>query len=1460
MRLLYDGPLGLREVSITGGRVATVGELADALGLPPATAGLWVQDQWAAADDGLDEAGVVDGTRVGVRPGLGSDEPGWTVEAVGGLCAGDRCPLGTQGAVVGRSPEADLTLPIVGLRPQHASVERRDGGVWLQVGDGEPGSVATSTPLRLGRALIQVSRSPDDRPHRLAVILGRTASGRIAFNRPPRPAPSDATEPLPTPAGEPARSSRATAFGWAALVAPLVAGLLMAVLYSPYMALFALLSPLMMGATWFDNRRRDRSERRRSRRRSQTSLTAFAEVAAVAHAEEIRRQRDQCPHLAEAVRRVRQPSVRLWERRPGHDDFMVLTAAHGPLPFTPELAVDGPKPATEAITALEQLGPLPDVPIPVELGPGKLVGLVGPRTATTAIARALVLQAASHHGPADVAVLVAADEVTAPGWAWTAWLPHTAHPALGGRRRLIANHVEAVVGHAADLAEAWQQRGDGPWPLLLAVVDGDNLVTGRKPPARPLLLGAAGPIAGLVLASSVDQLPAAATTVIEARDLLGSVDITLSHSGETMESVLATGMSLSLARDTARRLARFEDPELPGADSGIPDRSSLIDLLNLLPDGPSSPAAPARTGTQSGGWPASGHLASAIDARWRASEHDDRLVAPIGADGHGPLMADLVADGPHALIGGTTGSGKSELLRTLVASLAATYSPEHVNFVLVDYKGGSAFDACASLPHVVGLVTDLDDRLAERALRCLEAELRHREQTLRDRGATDLAHYRTLAKSGAEPPRPDQSAAEAAELRAETPRLDRRAADGATGETWPPLPRLVVVIDEFAALASELPGFMDSLVNVAQRGRSLGMHLVLATQRPAGAVSANIRTNTALRIALRMLDATDSVDILDSPEAAAIGRDQPGRAYARFGPGELVEFQAALVTGATAARGGLRVVPAPDGLPAPEPEAAPDDGDDVPGDLARLAQAAVEAWDRWDGAPPRQPWPDPLPLIVSLEALTGDRTTSSVAFALADDPNRQCQYPMVWNPGQGSILFAGSPGSGTTTALASLAIALARHHPPDACHLYVIDFGSGQLSPLDGLPHCGAVVGADEPDRLRRLIRRLEDELDRRTSRGRTTSASEQSPPLVVTLVDNWGGLSKTLDNVTDHALLAALERVWAEGPAVGLCLAAAADQLSKVNRSLQAATPQTFVFRLGDPALYRQWGVAVDDPTTLPPGRGFAIPSGIELQVAVPDDGLAAAVKQAATAHSTALGATATHSPAAHSTAGGPPPVEILPSTVDPARLDPARLSASPVYLPLGLSDDTLAPVGFTLYPKEHALILGPPRSGRTSALALLAAVAASADAQVIALAPKGSPLTDSPHIHLITPDPDELSRAATATNLPTLALIDDAETIPDPDGTLKDLATDTRPGLHIVAAGRPDRLRTTYGHWTAEIRFSRTGVLLQPTPLDGDLFNLQLPTRPTLPSIPGRGYLIQNTTPTILQIAHYGEQTDFS
>ena len=238
--------------------------------------------------------------------------------------------------------------------------------------------------------------------------------------------------------------------------------------------------------------------------------------------------------------------------------------------------------------------------------------------------------------------------------------------------------------------------------------------------------------------------------------------------------------------------------------------------------------------------------------------------------------------------------------------------------MLVDYKGGATFDACAELPHTVGVVTDLDDRLAERALVSLEAELRRRERLLRSVGAVDLTDWRAVAGR-------------------------------------PPLPRLVVVVDEFATLVAEVPGFVEALVAIAQRGRSLGVHLVLATQRPSGVVSDDIRANTNLRIALRVHDVADARDVVGHDAPAAFGRRVPGRTMLRLGPGEHVVFQAARSSGPArrAADPGLRVVgdapPVVDDEPADETE------------LAVLVHSIRNAAALCDVQRPHQPWLPALP-------------------------------------------------------------------------------------------------------------------------------------------------------------------------------------------------------------------------------------------------------------------------------------------------------------------------------------------------------------------------------------------------------------------------------------------------------------------------------------------------------------------
>jgi S-DNA-T family DNA segregation ATPase FtsK/SpoIIIE len=357
-------------------------------------------------------------------------------------------------------------------------------------------------------------------------------------------------------------------------------------------------------------------------------------------------------------------------------------------------------------------------------------------------------------------------------------------------------------------------------------------------------------VAGIVIAATADRLPAACDTVIEIVDPDGDATVRRPAEGVVAEDVLLAGLTVARARTCARHLARFDDPELRQAGAGLPDGVRLLPMLGL-----------ARVD------------AASVRDRWRRTEPAS-AEAPLGVTERGVFTLDLVRDGPHGLVGGTTGSGKSELLRSLVAALAAHADPTQLTFVLMDYKGGAAFDECARLPHTVGLVTDLDEQLGERALRAMEAELRRRERQLRAAGADNLVEY-----------------------------VQRGAPE--------PMPRLIVVIDEFATLASELPDFLAALVGIAQRGRTLGVHLILATQRPSGAVNDNIRTNTNLRVALRVQDAADSVDVIGIRDAAELSRLLPGRAYVRLGPGEVVPIQTALVTCVSAAAEDAPVAVAP---------------------------------------------------------------------------------------------------------------------------------------------------------------------------------------------------------------------------------------------------------------------------------------------------------------------------------------------------------------------------------------------------------------------------------------------------------------------------------------------------------------------------------------------------------------------
>ncbi|MGQ0616286.1 MAG: FtsK/SpoIIIE domain-containing protein [Acidimicrobiia bacterium] len=1407
------------------GRAATVAELARALAgaEPGRDLGLLVDGRWVAPATPAPDAGILDGSSVEVVAAAGKAPPaqvsaGWRVDVVGGLAAGASHRIGPGCWVVGRAPSSDVTVDEPTLSRRHAVVMVSPSGA-LAVADlgsrngtrldghpvGPGVAVGPGAVLRLGAVEVTVRpQRTDDRPSPAlpspapAALTPDDRAGTRPFRRPPPPAPIAGPRPLPVPTAPSPRPPRLP-FSVVGVVVPLaMAALMVWVMGNVLFALFALLAPVSAVGGALEQRRRGRTATRRDGARFAAELASFGDCLEAAADDERRRRSFAWPDAAEVLRRATLPSVRMWERRPGHADFLRLRVGTGDDPAAPPLEEPaGPRPGpVDAV--VRRRGRLTSVPVAVDLGAGGVCGIAGERSPALALARSLVGQVAVHHGPADVELTVLCEEGRSAAWDFVKWLPHATDDA--GIPRVVVGQDRCAGAAEALLAAPAAAPGPAAAAALL-VIDDDRLHDDRL-----VLEALRRPgIAGIVLAADGDRLPSSCTDVVELHGRDGEASVRGRTNPEGLARVLVAGYGQCRARTLARALARWRDPERAGPGSGLPSMVRLVDLLGLEgePD-----------------------LAAAVGRRWASAGADPPLRAPVGAAVGRPFVLDLSGDGPHALVAGTTGSGKSELLRTLVAGLATEMSPGQLTFVLVDFKGGSAFDACGRLPHTVGLVTDLDEDLADRALRCLEAEVRHRERRLREAGVRDASELRRQASPGDAP-----------------------------------MPRLVVVVDEFATLRADVPGFVDSLVSIAQRGRSLGLHLVLATQRPAGAVSESIRTNTNLRVCLRVQHPADSTDVLGVAAAADLPRRRPGRALVRLGAGEMVEVQAALATGPAPASGpAVRVTPfglspatvAGDEGPAELDVTAGDiervdsQGEDegADHDLATLVSGCRAAFALSGAPPPRRPWTDPLPAAVDLDSIIDAGAAHDddglAAFTLADDPDHQRRLLGGWRLGAGNLLVVGIPGSGASTALAAAGLALARRHLPDRLHLYVVSFGAGELAPLAHLPHVGAVIESGQRERQVRLVRFLQAEMSRRRRLGPDDAGDR---PSIVVLLDGYAGFAAQFSDLPGLAVVDAFAQVFAGGPDVGIHVAVAADRPGAVPAALTALVQQRLVLRLADPTDYAAFGLGRRRPGRAGAGRGIEAPSGLMVQVGWPDGGIAGGAQRVAAS--------------APPVSVAPPPIGSLPAAV--RRQDiavNAQVGERPWSLPIGIGERDLAPRGLVVHAGEGALIAGPARSGRSTALAAVIASfrAACPDGKgglVAVVAGERSPLS----VELDRWGPAGAAAAVEAVRShpgPALLVVDDAETVDDPGGALAGLVATLPATVALVVAGRSEVLRTAYQHWCRGLRRHRLGMLLQPdADFDGELVGHALPRRAPVPLTPGRGWLVVDGDAEVVQVA---------
>ncbi len=1333
---------------------------------------------------------------------------------------------------VGRAVEATVRVDDPDVSRLHAVLRvpsDGSGGTTVHdLGSTNGTTVDGEQVTREGRTLLpgEVLRVGDTRlalvvPELVPVSCRPDGAGHLEVNRPPRHLPVRTPLHTARPTEPAAREHRR--FPLVALLLPLVGGLaLVAMTRSPTYLLFVLLSPLMVLGTFLSDRTGGKRSARAMREAYATECARVDESVARAVADEAAARHDAHPGAAALLLTATGPRPRLWERRRTDPDTLELRLGLGTV--TSRVEVRGPVGDHDGDHGGVERPPLDDVPVTVSLAEAGVLGLAGPRQRVLPLARSLVGQLAGWHSPRHLGLVVLAAEE--PGdWEWVRWLPHLRGRADGPGAPLrvatcpsqLRTRVDELVALLDARQEAVSTGFERAWTGAATVVVLDGAGTLRRQPGLARVLDE-GPAVGLLvlcLERDLVSLPVECSVTAEVTGAVGTRLRVVTSGGPTYDDVVADGVGDRWAHRFARALAPLRDATPDDQQAAAPDTARLLDLL---PFDATDPAA--------------------LETAWRVTPRDTRVVLGVGTDGE-PFVVDLAADGPHALVAGTTGSGKSELLQTLVAGLAVANRPDEMAFVLVDYKGGAAFKDCARLPHTVGTVTDLDGHLTERALQSLGAELRRRETLLRTAGCKDLDDYLRQAPAGS-----------------------------------PPIPRLVLVVDEFATLAEELPDFVGGLVGIAQRGRSLGVHLVLATQRPGGVVSADIRANTSLRIALRVTDPSESSDVVDVRDAADISRSYPGRAVLRVGAGAVRQLQSARVGGHPGGDVPVAVRPLPW-------ERAGDPGGPVAGpapegptDLARLVDAARTAAAGLGAEPVASPWLAPLAAVVTVDDLAGLPVgEGQVPIGVVDLPAEQRRAAVTFDlDGGDHLLVAGSARSGRSTVLRTLAAELARRCEVTDLHLYALDGGGGALAPLTSLPHCGAVVGRDETARGDRLLTRLTAELDRRQrllAAGGFGSHEEQrrgTPPAdrlpwIVLLADGWEGLVTAYEAVDHGRPVEALLRLVREGAGAGIRVVLTGDRTLLGGRA-GSAFRDRLVLRFADPADYGLAGIAPRRvPTTMPPGRALVGGDVHEAQLAVLDAETSGAGQVRALQ---AAGAAARARPqAVHAHPGlRPLRVEPLPARVEAGDLEPAAKAAAtgPGWALVGVGGDDLAPVGVDLDLDGPAFVVaGPAGSGRSTALATAGRWLLGQGRRLVVVAHRRSPLRTAlggePGVLAVLGPGDALELDRLILEHPGLcALADDAETLHDTPverpllGLLK---ADAAAGSALLLAGSTAEMAGSFRGLTVEARRGRTGLLLGALgPADGDLLGVRAPRGDG--SATGRGLLVLRGRATPVQVAH--------
>ncbi|WP_151479641.1 FtsK/SpoIIIE domain-containing protein [Streptomyces albicerus] len=1344
------------------------------------------------------------------------------------------------------------------------------GGVTL---DGEPldgKDWPLGAQIAVGNTLLELDRysAPN------AALKWSDDGAGLDYNRPPRLQPPERQTRFKLPA--PPRDFEARPLPWLMALTPLVGAVVAVMIFGRwYYLIMALLSPLILFGNYFMDKKHGRKSHAKQVKEYKEHKERIEKDAQDALVAERLDRRLAVPDPASVLSMSTGPRTRLWERRRTDADHLLIRVGTGQLPS--EVVLDDPE---QDDHKREVTWKIQDAPVTLPLRERGVVGIAGPGDSAQSIGRWIVAQSAVLHSPLDVQFYVLTENSAQSSWDWVRWLPHSRPSGAQDANVLIGTDAETVgarIGELTQLLDARQKaakengrQASFTDPDIVVIWDGSRRLRSMPGVVRLLREGPSVSMYAICLDAEERFLPGECQAIVIAEPRPeehkspeaaagaqagrgyqagagGFPSFQAWHTSEAddqqegeqkplelrlrveqtgtarVKNVRPDFVSSAWCARLSRALSPIRDISGETEDSALPGSSRLLDVLQLEPP----------TG-------------DAISARWRMGGQS--TMAVVGESYDGAFGIDIRRDGPHGLIAGTTGSGKSELLQTIVAALAVANTPENMTFVLVDYKGGAAFKDCVNLPHTVGMVTDLDAHLVERALESLGAELHRREHILAAADAKDIEDYQDLVRR--EP-------------------------------SHQPLPRLLIVIDEFASMVRDLPDFVTGLVNIAQRGRSLGIHLLLATQRPSGVVSPEIRANTNLRIALRVTDGGESSDVIDSPEAGHISKSTPGRAYVRLGHASLVPFQSGRV-------GGRRPGAADPTVLAPwagplawedlgraalvKPKAEAREEEEIT-DLKVLVDAIRDANGALGIPAQHSPWLPALSETLLLDEVEVPAVAALAAgklppapFGVEDLPAAQARRPVVVDFSSfGHLIVGGAPRSGRSQILRTLAGSLARTNSSADVHMYGIDCGNGALNALTRLPHCGAVVSRNQTERAVRLITRLKGELTRRqdllSDKGfadigeqRASVAEEERLPHLVVLLDRWEGWLPTLGEYNHGELTDELQTMMREGASVGIHLVVTGDRQVLLGR-MASLTEEKYGLRLADRSDFSMLGInARKVPEEIPPGRGFKNESAIETQFALLSDDVTGQGQAAALA---AIGEAAAARDAEVPRARRPFRVDMLPSRIGFTQAwemrDPA-VAQSRLWGLAGIGGDDIMAFGPDLSQGVPTFVVaGPAKSGRSTALLNLARSYLLQGVRLVIAAPRPSPLRELDGqdgvLKVFTDDDiesDDFNEAieSASPEEPVVVIVDDGEVLEDCDceRELKRLVQrGADRGLALVIGGDEEEVCGGFSGWQVEAKKGRRGLLLSPQDSGaGELIGIRT-TRSMVggPVTPGKGML---------------------